>query len=718
MKDYILTLLILFNTLSISAQNIGIVPSTEGIKVSKDGKEFINPFFGGLNAPQFSNLDLDLDGNNDLVIFDRTSRKVYTFLWKSDDWIHAPEYELIFPQNVRFWMQLIDFNQDGTKDLIIGEEDGIYLYKNTSTGSKVAFDKTPQQLFSTTFSGNPTPLSSSLSDTPAIVDVNNDGLVDFVTFVQGLGGTVESHINQGIENGTPTFKKTTDFWGNFQECGDCATYIFGNEQCPSNQKIMHLGASITLHDVNGNGLYDLIIGEKECNNLVFLPNKGTASEAVFDEVTVNFPDNHPILFPDFPAAYFIDTNNDQVQDMIIAPNVDENDLNLTDFSKYIWRYTNTGTPSSPVWTLQEEDFLQNTGIDVGQRSRPALYDVDQNGTLDLLIGYRNAYDADENPIGGGITYYKNIGSNENPSFEWVTDNYLNIIEWGMIDIYPQIVDWNGDGKLNLIISGAVPNSNQAGAYLFDFATDYSSDKTPQLIYAHRPDDVVYFYDINQDGKADLLHGKFSGSLEYHQQQENESFQLEDEAYLGLSGDILRKYPSAFIYDLNNDGNLDLLVWDDSGTPRIWRDFKSDSPEYQGRAFFSPIDNEFNAYTYGNRLNSVILNNYLITGSESGGITIATLDEYDQPLSIPDNSFNESVLSVYPNPASQEVKLRNTTNNDLQITIYNHLGQYVDRFILKGESIKVENTQQWSRGVYFIRAVDSNNSIQTSRLILQ
>jgi len=37
------------------------------------------PWAGGLNNPQFSNADLDHDGLQDLVVFDRTGNKLLTF---------------------------------------------------------------------------------------------------------------------------------------------------------------------------------------------------------------------------------------------------------------------------------------------------------------------------------------------------------------------------------------------------------------------------------------------------------------------------------------------------------------------------------------------------------------------------------------------------------------------------------------------------------------
>ena len=50
------------------------------LKISQSGQILTNAFAGGLNAPQFSTCKLDNDGIDDLVVFDRTSQKLYTFL--------------------------------------------------------------------------------------------------------------------------------------------------------------------------------------------------------------------------------------------------------------------------------------------------------------------------------------------------------------------------------------------------------------------------------------------------------------------------------------------------------------------------------------------------------------------------------------------------------------------------------------------------------------
>jgi len=50
------------------------------LKIIQNGQVFPNALAGGLNAPQFSTCKLDNDGVEDLVVFDRTAQKVFTFL--------------------------------------------------------------------------------------------------------------------------------------------------------------------------------------------------------------------------------------------------------------------------------------------------------------------------------------------------------------------------------------------------------------------------------------------------------------------------------------------------------------------------------------------------------------------------------------------------------------------------------------------------------------
>src|SRR5689334_9723530 len=75
-----------------------------------DGNVLTMPWAGGLNATQYNTMDLDRDGKDDLVLFDRMANKVITLLYKNSQYIYTPEYEIFFPAGISNWLLLRDFN--------------------------------------------------------------------------------------------------------------------------------------------------------------------------------------------------------------------------------------------------------------------------------------------------------------------------------------------------------------------------------------------------------------------------------------------------------------------------------------------------------------------------------------------------------------------------------------------------------------------------------
>ena len=93
------------------------------VSVIKDNVELKNPWSGGLNFCQFSKIDLNLDGIEDLFVFDKSGKngtqngaKISTFLFNnfSNEFIFSHEYSSSFPE-LRDWVLLIDFDLDGKK---------------------------------------------------------------------------------------------------------------------------------------------------------------------------------------------------------------------------------------------------------------------------------------------------------------------------------------------------------------------------------------------------------------------------------------------------------------------------------------------------------------------------------------------------------------------------------------------------------------------------
>ena len=173
-------------------------------------------------------MDLNQDERLDLVLFDRTTSKISTFINEGNSYSYQPQYEYLFPTGLNGWMILADYNCDGKKDLFTNTTFGLKVYQNVGVDAP-AFTLLVDPL-TTDINGLDVNLQVSASDIPAIADVDGDGDLDILIFDFAIGGKVEWHQNQSMQdNGNCSelsFQLATDSWGNFQEC-NCGVYEFG-----------------------------------------------------------------------------------------------------------------------------------------------------------------------------------------------------------------------------------------------------------------------------------------------------------------------------------------------------------------------------------------------------------------------------------------------------------------------------------------------------------
>ena len=106
----------------------------DNIPVTVSGNTLDNPWAGGFNAPQFSQIDLDGDGVKDLFVFERDYNGVVkTFINNGTsgvvDYEYAPQYRAAFPK-MRNWALLADYNCDGKEDIFTYAPAGIAVYRN------------------------------------------------------------------------------------------------------------------------------------------------------------------------------------------------------------------------------------------------------------------------------------------------------------------------------------------------------------------------------------------------------------------------------------------------------------------------------------------------------------------------------------------------------------------------------------------------------------
>ncbi len=324
------------------------------------------PWAGGLNAAQYSTMDVDLDGREDIVVFDRMASKVITFLNTGSQYLYAPQYENSFPDGITNWLLLRDYNCDGKKDIFTGDILGMKVYTNvTQTDSKgpqwepylfySGDGNTPSKVLLTEGFSGLINLQLQFDDLPAIVDADGDGDLDIFT-VQFVGnGTIEFHENITTKCDTLKFKRITRTWGGVTEC-TCGNFSFNNQPCPTRTE--HAGGKgLPAIDATGDGQMDIMLSEATCTTMSLLANDATLFDAVVSSSSL-FPGSRPVALVIYPAAYYEDVDFDGVKDLITTPNVYLNNCFNSDFEHSNWFYKTPAPMQHPRSTWCAQTFCR------------------------------------------------------------------------------------------------------------------------------------------------------------------------------------------------------------------------------------------------------------------------------------------------------------------------------------------------------------------------
>jgi hypothetical protein len=300
---------------------------------------------------------------------------------------------------------IFDENGDGLDDLLLGDVD-------YSSPALLINGGTPEDAFMVShtfvFPAYDTPIDLLSFPVMNYIDLNNDSKRDLIvsTFDPSL---VKS-------------KNIDNIWF-YKNAGQDDQPEFQLQKTNLLQEDMldfGAGSIPVFFDHNGDGLTDIVVGNfgyfdsayygpgafLNCNyrsQLALLENVGSSESPAFqliDRNYVNLPGYFSLEEPlDAACPTFGDLDGDGDKDMLVGNS--EGTLHA---------FENIALPGNPAELILKTYNYQ--GIDAGHFSAPQLFDLDEDGLQDLVIGKRN----------GTISFYQNTGSASSPEFTFVADS--------------------------------------------------------------------------------------------------------------------------------------------------------------------------------------------------------------------------------------------------------------------------------------------------------
>lgn len=729
----------LFLPLSLSAQFTYVLD--QSIPVEVDGIMLKMPWAGGLNSAQINRIDLNNDGKKDLVVFDRASNKLSTFLNQSNQYLYHPEYESLFPSGISKWMLLRDYNCDGLEDIFLPNSNGISVYQNTTqpggnlSWEKLKFYAAPSPLAPPGTPGifteiiltqgfSKTNIFPGTNDIPTITDMDGDGDLDIINMRFVSPGTAEYHKNMSMENygkcDSLEYVRITQRWGDWEECS-CNSFAFGQTCAQSGGKTNHnVGKAVLTIDTDGDGNKDLLFSEEDCPSLFLLKNEGSTEVADMNSAAP-FPSAKPVFMPLFPVAFYEDVDFDGIPDLIASPaRYARTSLNNS-FRKSIWYYKNTGSSQNPNFTFIKDNFLQDEMIEVGDYAFPAFTDYDGDGDQDLFIGNYGNED-----FRGVIAFYENVGTPESASFKLVTQDFLQLSLLSRYNMKPQFIDINSDGNMDLafLLSEAMNFTtslfyiagNKPNALSFDELAVKSAN------FDVGGTENILLEDVDQDGIVDLLVGTATGALEYwHNAGPKGSFNftLVNPTFMNLGTSLTRTNINASVADMDNDGRQDLIIGDQSGRLTIYGDYRGtmNSPQPISNLIYDSFSESYFDKNLGARIKPVAVNLFnsnkpaIALGTVSGGMLLLKNDGGEQ---LP----NEPAITIFPNPLIPNEPLSILTDRNMLMELFTIMGQRIsDPVFIGANAPRSLEIKGLSPGMYIARFTFAGKSYGRKFIVL-
>jgi hypothetical protein len=384
-------------------------------------------------------------------------------------------------------MFTFDYEGDRDVDLLLGDVSSPGLIYAENSGDTAYADV---NYIDSMFPKYSTPINLPIFPAAYNIDYNNDGYKDLMiapfNYDQGVGFAKDINNVQVYRNSKVSGKQEYSYAGDT---------FFVNQ-------IVDAGSDSRpmFEDVDRDGKWDIVMGENGQYSgnpsprakLYYLHNVSVGSNVQFelDSSSDWCGVSAFSMLGLYPA--FGDLDGDSLSDMVTGNN-----------SGYLFFYKNNGT-AKPYTSITTP---QLGGIDAGEFAKPFIYDVNEDGLNDIVVGNKE----------GRVNYYWNFGTKTSPKFDVDSVNpFLGTI---------RVNDWQNN-------------------VLWGYAAPFiAKEATNTFLYSGSERGLVFKYQINRDS---LRRG---------------SFLLVDSDVLGYNAG---SRSTISIADINSDGKPEYLVGNQRG----------------------------------------------------------------------------------------------------------------------------------------------------------